>query len=498
MLLSELIKGTDIDCRESFLNVEFIGISCDSRGDCEGRVFVSLNSKNSDCVNYAKEAQAKGATLYIGENYIFGLGIPQLITENARRTASQMYANFYSNPQKKLRIIGITGTNGKTTTAFMLKTILSHGGYKTALIGTVKCMIGEKEYIPPVDEDAKKRLRTMTTPDPDILYLLMSDMVKEGVEILVMEVSSHALALEKLAPVHFDIGVFTNLSEEHLDFHSDMDEYLAAKARLFDNCSLAVINADDRYGEKLEKVIKCSTVFYGINNKKGYYAENIIMRGSLGSEYVLHSDNSRFKIKTVIPGRFNLYNTMAAAVAARKIGVNLITVQNAIYAMNGIHGRLERVRLGFGGADISVFLDYAHTPFALENLLECVNGFREQGQRILTLFGCGGDRDREKRAVMGKIATRMSDFVVITADNSRSEDPCAIIEDILKGVGDAENYIVIEDRQSAIEYAIKNAIAGDIILLVGKGHEQYEIDKYGLHPFSESEIAQKAAKMRKV
>ena len=238
-------------------------------------------------------------------------------------------------------------------------------------------------------------------------------------------------------------------------------------------------------------------MLYGINSKKGYYAENIVTRGALGSEYVLHSDNSRFKIKTVIPGKFNLYNTMAAAVTARKIGVNLITVQNAIYSMNGVYGRLERVRLGFGGSDISVFLDYAHTPFALENLLECVNSFREEGQRIVTLFGCGGDRDRDKRAVMGEIATRMSDFVVITGDNSRSEDPGGIINDILKGVGDAENYTVIEDRRKAIEYTVKNAIAGDIILLVGKGHEQYEIDKHGLHPFSEAEIAENAVKLRK-
>ena len=498
MLLSELIRGTDIECGESLLGSDFSKISYDSRKDCENAVFVSLNGGDTDYIAYAKEAEAKGATLYIGEKYVSELGIPQLITKNARRTVSLMYANFYSNPQRKLRIIGITGTNGKTTTAFIIKNILSHGGYKTALIGTVKCMIGEKEYIPMLCDEAKDRLHTMTTPDPDILYLLMRDMVNEGVEVLVMEVSSHSLALEKLAPVRFDIGVFTNLSEEHLDFHLNMDDYFSAKAKLFERCDLAVLNADDAYSCRLEKTIKCPMVFYGINNKKGYYAENIVTRGALGSEYVLHSENSRFKIKTAIPGKFNLYNTMAAAVTARKVGVNLITVQNAIYSMNGVYGRLERVRLGFDGSDISVFLDYAHTPFALQNLLECVNGFKDDGQRIVTLFGCGGDRDRDKRGIMGEIATKMSDFVVITSDNSRSEDPKEIINDILKGVGNADNYIVIEDRRMAIEFAIKNAIAGDIILLVGKGHEQYEIDKDGLHPFSEIEIAEKAAKLRKV
>ena len=493
MLLSKLLCGTDIVPDKEICSIDISGISHDTRTVEKDNAFVAINGMHADGADFAFEAEQKGASVYIGERYVDGLKIPQLLTCDARKTLAYTCANFYGNPEKKLKIIGITGTNGKTSTAFMLKTVLSHGGYKTALIGTVKCMIGESEYVPRQSGVAKENFSTMTTPDPDALFMAMRDMVSAGTEILVMEVSSHALALEKLAPIDFEIGIFTNLSAEHLDFHGDMESYFKAKAALFEKTKLAIVNDDDAYSQRIAESAKCPVKFFGIKNKIGYYADKIAVKGSSGSEYVLCSENSRFKIKTVIPGEFTVYNTLAAAVAARELGVNLVTVQNAIYSMNGVCGRLERIKLGFGGIGISVFIDYAHTPFALENLLKCVNGFRDSGQRIITLFGCGGDRDKEKRAVMGEIATEMSDFVIITADNSRSEDTKEIIADILKGVGNADNYTVIPNRKEAIEYAIENAIAGDIVLLVGKGHEQYEIDKSGMHPFSEIEIAEGAA-----
>ncbi len=494
MVLSELFVGTDINTDEK---VEVRNIVYDSRKSRHGDVFVAISGSNTSGEKYAFDAEKSGAVAYVGERLIDGLAIPQFITANARRTLAFMYANFYGNPQNKMRIIGVTGTNGKTSTAFLLRTVLAHGGYKTALCGTVKCMIGEEEYIPQLCGEEKDNFRTMTTPDPDVLYMLMRDMVEQGVEVLVMETSSHALALEKLAPVKFEIGIFTNLTEEHLDFHKSMQEYLLAKAKLFNQCEKGIFNFDDAYSERIMDLAECEKITYGIKKHGDYYAEKIIVSTVHGSEYILRSANARFKIKTQIPGDFTLYNTLAAAVAAREFSVNLTTVQNAIYSLNGICGRLERVKLGFEGNGISVFIDYAHTPFALENLLNCVSDFRESGQRIVTLFGCGGDRDKEKRAVMGKIATQMSDLVIITSDNARTEEPADIIDDILKGTKDADNYIVIENRREAIEYAIENAIVGDIILLVGKGHEQYEIDKNGLHPFSEIEIAENAARKRK-
>ncbi len=496
MEISKLLTGTDVAIN-TLGSMEINGIAYDSRRVCKGDVFVALDGRNTNGSRYAVCAENNGAALYIGEKRVDGLKIPQLLTKNARRTLAYMYANFYGNPQNEMRIIGVTGTNGKTSTAFMLKTILAHSGYKTALCGTVNCMIGESEYTPDVSGISESNFHTMTTPDPDVLYMMMREMADAGVEILVMEVSSHALALEKLVPVSFEIGIFTNLTEEHLDFHRTMDEYLGAKSKLFNQCKKGIFNLDDKYSNRLLELVSCEKIGFGIDNHSDCFAENIVNHGVHGSEYVLHSRNARFKIKTSIPGRFTLYNTLAAAVAARELSVNLITVQNALYALNGICGRLERIKLGFEGNGISVFIDYAHTPFAMENLLRCVNDFRENGQRIVTLFGCGGDRDKDKRSVMGKIAVEMSDFVIITSDNSRSEEPQSIINDILLGIGTYDNYTVIENRKTAIEYAIENAMSGDIILLVGKGHEQYEIDKDGMHPFSEIEIAEKAAEKRR-
>ena len=497
MKLAALLENTDVLCGTELATLEVRGVSHDTRQISPGDVFIALTGAKNDGSRFASDAEKKGAAVYIGEKKVPGLHIPQLITENARRTLAFACANQNGNPQKRMRIVGITGTNGKTSTAYMLRTILAHGGYKTALIGTVKCMIGEQDYIPDLPQALLANFTTMTTPDPEILYSVMREMADQGVEILVMETSSHALALEKLAPIAFEMGIFTNLSEEHLDFHGTMENYLAAKAKLFENCRVGLFNTDDAYAELLLSKVDCKAMGFGIRQKSDYFAEQICQKGVFGSEYILHSKNARFKIKSMIPGDFTLYNTLAAASAARELGVDLVNIQNALYSLNGICGRLERVDLGFGGNAFTVLIDYAHTPYALENLLRCVNGFRGAGQRIVTVFGCGGDRDKEKRPVMGALATRMSDYVILTGDNSRTEDPKAILADVLAGMQDAKNYTVIEDRRSAIEYAVENALEGDIILLVGKGHEQYEIDKDGLHPFSEAEIAAKAAEKRR-
>ncbi len=496
MELSALLCGTDVLTGENLALLDVRGIVSDTRRLQAGDVFVALQGTRTDGSLYAAEAEQKGAAVYIGEKRVNGLHIPQLLTKNARRTFAFACANAAGNPQRRMQIVGVTGTNGKTSTAYMLRTILAHSGYKTALLGTAKSMIGEEEYVPPLTGEAKNDFQTMTTPDPDLFYPALRDMADRGVEVLIMEASSHALALEKLSPITFSLGIFTNLSHEHLDFHGSMEKYLLAKAKLFANCRSGIINVDDPHAEMLRQLVHCPLVGYGIREKSDYYVEHIRMNGVFGSEYILHSKNARFKVKTRIPGHFTLYNTLAAVAAAREMGMDLVNIQNALYALNGICGRLERIPLGFQENAFSVFIDYAHTPFALENLLRCVNSFRSTGQRIVTLFGCGGDRDKEKRAEMGALAVRMSDSVVITNDNPRTEDPQAILADICKGVGDAKNYTVIEDRREAIQYVIENALEGDIILLVGKGHEQYEIDKDGMHPFSEREIVERAAEKR--
>ncbi len=493
MKLSNLFCGTDVVLGSDIAMLDVTGIAYDSREVRPGFVFIAVDGVNTTGEKYAAEAECRGACIYVGSRSINGLHIPQLLSSNPRRTLAYAYANFYDNPQKKMKIVGITGTNGKTSTAFMLRTVLAHGGYKTGLIGTVKCMIGDEDYIPRLSGRASDNFVTMTTPDPDVLYMVMCDMAERGVEVLVMETSSHALAFEKLAPIEFELGIFTNLTCEHLDFHGDMESYLLAKSKLFRQSKKGIFNYDDTYSKRLCEMCDCVKIGFGIRTKSNYIADSIYKKGVDGSEYILRSCNARFKVKTTIPGEFNVYNTLAATAAARELNIDLVTIQNALYSMNGICGRLERVKLGFNGGGISVFIDYAHTPYALENLLKCVAEFRAEGQRIVTLFGCGGDRDRKKRSEMGLIATKMSDFVIITSDNPRSEEPSAIIDDIIADIPNASNYTIIEDRREAIEYAIENSVAGDIILLVGKGHEQYEINKDGIQPFSEAEIAENAA-----
>ena len=497
MKLSNLLFGTDVVLPDELSSLSINGVSSDSRRTNPGDVFVAINGSRTSGSLYAKEAEKSGAAVYVGEKYVDGLHIPQLITKNARKTLSYAYANHCGNPQKSLKIIGVTGTNGKTSTAYMLRTVLAHSGYKTALIGTARSMIFEEEYMPKASEEVQNNFLTMTTPDPESLYPAMREMCDRGVEVLVMEASSHALALDKLAPIDFEIGIFTNFSNEHLDFHKTQENYLLAKAKLFEKCKIGLFNADDDMFSRITENAKCKIISYAIRKKADYHACQIRTNGVFGSEYVIHSNNARFKIKTRIPGDFTLYNTLAAASAAREMGIDLVQVQNALYSLDGICGRLERVPLGFCDNIFSVFVDYAHTPYALENLLRSVRSFRSAGQRIVTLFGCGGDRDREKRGQMGAIAVSMSDFVIITSDNSRTENKRQIIADILSGVGNAKNYTVIEDRRAAITFAVESALEGDIILLVGKGHEQYEIDSDGLHPFSEKEIAFKAAEKRR-
>lgn len=496
MQLATLLFGTDVLTGENLATLDVSGIARDTRRLQAGEVYIALDGKKTNGSLYASEAEQKGAAVYIGERQVPGLHIPQLLTKNARKTFAIACANLAGNPQKHMQIVGVTGTNGKTSTAYMLRTILAHSGYKTALIGTVRCMIGEEEYVPPLSEAATEEFTAMTTPDPEVLYPLLKEMQNRGVEIVVMEASSHALALEKLAPIRFTLGIFTNLTCEHLDFHGDMENYFAAKAKLFSACQKGLLNVDDAYAKRLYTQGDCKMIGYGIRQKSDYSVEQIRMCGVFGSEYILCSKNARFKIKSRIPGYFTVYNTLAAASAARELGLDLVNIQNALYALNGVCGRLERVDLGFCEHSFSVFIDYAHTPFALENLLRCVHSFRSAGQRIVTLFGCGGDRDAEKRSAMGAVAVALSDFAVITEDNSRTENPEKIIEDIVSGVRDAKNFVVIPDRREAIEFVIENALDGDIILLVGKGHEQYEIQKDGMHPFSERKIVEEAVEKR--
>ena len=420
------------------------------------------------------------------------LSIPILVFGDTRRAAAWLYSAWYGHPEKKMKIVGVTGTNGKTSVSRLIYEILNAADMPCGLIGTIGSKIKKGEIgTCPQDPNAN-----MTTPDPEELYRILSRMEEEGCKYAVMEVTSHALSLSKVAPIEFALSVFTNLSEDHLDFHGDMNSYFIAKAKLFEQSRMAVINYDDYYGRILADKIKipysaCSAEGREVDRA----AEDLHFFGERGIEYKLTSRDLRLRIRSPLAGSFNVMNTMQAAVAAYILGASGSAIQDTLRHFSGIEGRLERLKLG-ERLDFSVFIDYAHTPDALENLFRAARSFAKCEDRIVLLFGCGGDREKQKRPLMGKIAVSMADHVVITSDNSRSEEPSEIIRDILSGIGDCfgGTYTVIEDRREAIEYVIKNARRGDVILLAGKGHEEYEIDRFGKRAFSERALVQEFVK----
>ena len=327
------------------------------------------------------------------------------------------------------------------------------------------------------------------------MYRMLAQMVEDGVEVVLMEVTSHALVLEKLAPLWFEASVFTNLTPEHLDFHKTMEAYADAKARLFEKSNLSVVNLDSPYAERMiaaahGRVITCSL------SKGADYTAEILRNDGDGVAYSLTAENLRQTIRCPIPGSFSVINSMQAAVTALQLGVSAGRVKEAVASLSGVRGRMERQPLGTE-ADFTVLIDYAHTPDALENLLRTAAPLCGFGGRLTVVFGCGGDRDRGKRPMMGRVASENAQLVILTSDNSRSEKPDEIISQILIGVRETTPCVVIEDREKAIEYAIQNARSGDVILLAGKGHETYEITRDGRRRFDEREIVQKAFADRK-
>lgn len=506
-LLSDISIETLLDKDASNISLdelEITDICSDSRRVKPGSLFVCLNGKKEDGHNYIANAICRGAICILAESgAVFdrspfkSKNAPLLLfSKDTRMALSQLYDTWFAHPAKGMKLVAVTGTNGKTSVTHMLRAIFSAALYKTGIIGTVACYSGER-LVSLVPENKNSN---MTTPDPKELFEMLSIMRDDGVDIVFIEASSHALALQKLCPLHFDLAVFTNLTPDHLDFHGTMENYLHAKEKLFSMTEIAVINGDDEYGEKIVKAAEqggCRDIrVCSIDEayRGDYSALSVRYLGTEGVEYVLSSVCSVFKIRSPIPGKFTVMNTLQAAAAALLLGVDCRIIRDALMNMKGIEGRFQRIKL-CAEANFSVFVDYAHTPDALENLLMTARSFRKAGQRIVLLFGCGGDRDKSKRSVMGRIASRLADFVIVTSDNSRSEEPAEIISDIIAGFDFSAraSVITIINREEAIEYAVENAFEGDIILLAGKGHEEYELDKNGKRPFSEKRIAVAAA-----
>jgi UDP-N-acetylmuramoyl-L-alanyl-D-glutamate--2,6-diaminopimelate ligase len=439
---------------------------------------------------FLSEASAKGAIVAVTDedyNGDFPTGMIRLAVADPRRCLADLLNCFWGDPSRKMTLIGVTGTNGKTTVTHMLRHFLETCLFRCGIIGTVGYGI---EGLTP--QRASDPLANMTTPDPEELYPMLAQMAWEGVEYVLIEITSHPLALRKTDPLRFRAAVFTNLTPEHLDFHKTMEAYAKAKARLLDQTDLAIVNWDCSALQGMTqaytgKIITCSPTGGAADYRA--LCENDFTQTECA--YRLISKRGSMSMRCPIPGRFTVENSLLASACALELGIRPNCVRDALGTLNGVKGRLERIYPG-AGANFTVYVDYAHTPDALEKLLKTVREFRRPDQRIVLLFGCGGERDRGKRPVMGGLAERLADYVILTSDNSRGEDPAGILRDILAGMTSMEHCTVIPDRAHAIRHAIRQAKTGDILLLAGKGHEEYEITREGRLPFSERDLVRSA------
>ena len=448
---------------------DITSIEYDSRKVREGALFFCIDGYKTDGHQYAGSAVQKGAAALMVSREL-DIDVPQIVVANGREAMALISRTFYGNPDESMTMIGITGTNGKTTTTYMIKSVLETAGKKTGLIGTIINMIGEQEL--PTER---------TTPESPDLFALLRHMADAGCAAVVMEVSSHSLALDRVAGIMFDVAVFTNLTQDHLDFHGTMDAYMAAKKKLFAASKHAAINVDDAAAKHMMDGIANDWRTYGIKEEADVSARNIEITPK-GVSYDLCCCQAMLPLNLNIPGIFSVYNSLSAATACLQIGESLETIKTGLEAMPCVAGRFEV--LDTGDQPYTIILDYAHTPDSLENTLITVKSFARG--RIVPVFGCGGDRDRGKRPIMGEIAGRLSTFAIITSDNPRTEDPYEILRAVEDGMRRTDcAYICIENRRDAIRYAIDNAQPEDIIVLAGKGHETYQEVGGVKHPFDE-------------
>ncbi len=473
MKLQELLAGIPVLDAAADLETEITGVSYDSRRTKPGDLFVAMTGFATDGHQYIGKALENGAAAVLCQQTP-ETDCPYIQTEDSRRALAVVGANWFHHPASGMTMIAVTGTNGKTTTTYLLKAILEQAlGAKVGLIGTNQNMIGQ-EVIP----------TERTTPESFEVQHLFRQMADAGCTHVVMEVSSHALALDRVYGVRYQVGIFTNLTQDHLDFHKTMETYCDAKAILFRNCGTGVVNADDPWTPRLLRNASCKVLTYAEHAPADLRAENVGLRADhIAFDAV--TETERVPVRVNIPGGFMVYNTLDVLGAALALGIPLKDSARVLAAVPHVKGRVEVVPTP--GRDYTVLIDYAHSPDGLKNVLSSVQGFAKG--RTIALFGCGGDRDRTKRPKMGKTAAEHADFLVITTDNPRTEKPGAIIEDILPGLeGSVTPYTVIEDRVEAIHWAMDHAEAGDVIVLCGKGHETYQEINHVKHHMDEREI----------
>ena len=459
MLASELFKS---GCTDEIKDLDITSIAYDSRKVVEGGVFVCIKGYETDGHKFAQAAVANGAAVIVAEDKV-DVDIPVVYVENSRRAIAELACTLFGEPSKKLSLVGITGTYGNTTITYLIKSILEAANKRVGIIGTNQNIIGDKVLL--------TKSTTPTTPNALELQQLFTEMVHYGAEYVVMEVSSHALELDRVYGCEFDVGVFTNLTQDHLDFHKTMENYLNAKEKLFELSKKGVVNFDDDGGKTIVNNGDCNCILKtGLGEGCDLRAENIKIT-SRGSQFDMVYNGKTYPAMVAIPGKFSVYNALCAAGAALQLGIDIDTVIKGLASATGVVGRVEVVPTD---TDYTVIIDYAHTPDGLMNIINCVKGFAEG--RVITLFGCGGDRDNTKRPIMGEIAGNLSDYSIITSDNPRTENPEAIVKEIEEGIKKTNGkYITITDRREAIGYALDMAKPNDVIILAGKGQETYQI-----------------------
>ncbi|HUE86740.1 MAG TPA: UDP-N-acetylmuramoyl-L-alanyl-D-glutamate--2,6-diaminopimelate ligase [Vicinamibacterales bacterium] len=467
-----------------------LAITYDSRRAVAGSVFVALRGLKADGAEFAAQAAARGASLIVTEAARpEDVDTPWLIVSDARLALALLADVFYDHPSRRMQVIGVTGTNGKTTTGYLLASILDAASSKAGLLGTVTYRLG-----------AEEREASRTTPEAPDVQQLLDEMIRQGCQSAVMEVSSHALALKRVDGMRFAAGVFTNLTRDHLDFHEDMETYFQAKRRLFEllpEDAPGVINLDDPRGPALVDVPK-QVVTFAIGQAADVMPSPVEFTLD-GLSFDVRTPRGTVRVESRLVGRPNVYNILAASATAIAIGIPLDAIARGVKGLTGVPGRFEVVSAP--GDEVTVVVDYAHTDDALRNLLETARPLAPK--RLVTVFGCGGDRDATKRPLMGMVAARLSDLVVITSDNPRSEDPQRIIEEIKRGIpaggqgGRAPDVQAIVDRREAIERAVEQAEAGDLVLIAGKGHEKYQQIGDRVLPFDDGAVARQALERRR-
>ena len=484
MKISEIINKSRLNAELKLRDdIEITGLHYDSRKIKPGNIFFAIKGLKDDGNKFVTDAINNGAVLIFTEDDIhIQSAVPAVMTNEIRKLMAEYSGIFYGDPSSKLKLIGITGTNGKTTTSYLIRSFLNEAGYRTGLLGTIDYQVGDQ-----------KTESKLTTPDSVEVNMMLSEMVNSGTQFCIMEVSSIALVMERVYGLKFDTAVYTNLTSEHLDFHKDMDNYFAAKKILFDNLQesgKAISNSDDSYGHSILEDCRAKKFFYSSREESDLRSFNEKLSLS-GLEFDVNWNGRTYTLKSDLSGRFNIYNILASVSTVLQYDIDMPMIQSSLLKFQEVKGRFNRVKLPNGAIAV---IDYSHTSDSLKNAIESAREIVDEEKRfgrVITIFGCGGNKDRTKRPVMGELAAGLSDQAIITSDNPRFEEPMDIIEEIISGIKDKKNFEVIENREEAIKKGLEISREGDIVLICGKGHETYQEVKGIRTHFDDKEIVGK-------